>query len=187
MSIASDNTLVKELKNKSHKTFELIFNRYYADLYRFAVAYLMNHELAEDIIQEIFSSLWISSSSMPDVLNLRSYLFTSVKNACMNHFKHMQVIDLNEDKLTEALIFSGTAEYEDNQDLLEKVRKYLEQLPEQQRRVLELKVFHNMTYREIAKTLNISEITVHTHIKRAYKFIRNSFPLLYFFLIFQKQ
>ena len=166
----SDDCLMKQLKLKSYRAFEVVFNRYYAGLYRFALAYLMNRELAEDVVQEVFCSLWTSSLSIPESTHLKSYLYASVKHACL-----------------EALIFSGTIEYEDNEDLLEKVKACLDKLPEQQRRVLELKVFRDMSYREIAETLNISELTVHTHIKRAYKFIRSSLPLLYCFLKYWEQ
>ena len=183
----SDDCLMKQLKLKSYRAFEVVFNRYYAGLYRFALAYLMNRELAEDVVQEVFCSLWTSSLSIPESTHLKSYLYASVKHACLDYFKHLQVIDINQDKLTEALIFSGTIEYEDNEDLLEKVKACLDKLPEQQRRVLELKVFRDMSYREIAETLNISELTVHTHIKRAYKFIRSSLPLLYCFLKYCEQ
>ena len=183
----SDDCLMKQLKLKSYRAFEVVFNRYYAGLYRFALAYLMNRELAEDVVQEVFCSLWTSSLSIPESTHLKSYLYASVKHACLDYFKHLQVIDINQDKLTEALIFSGTIEYEDNEDLLEKVKACLDKLPEQQRRVLELKVFRDMSYREIAETLNISELTVHTHIKRAYKFIRSSLPLLYCFLKYWEQ
>ena len=162
----SDDCLMKQLKLKSYRAFEVVFNRYYAGLYRFALA---------------------SSLSIPESTHLKSYLYASVKHACLDYFKHLQVIDINQDKLTEALIFSGTIEYEDNEDLLEKVKACLDKLPEQQRRVLELKVFRDMSYREIAETLNISELTVHTHIKRAYKFIRSSLPLLYCFLKYWEQ
>ena len=183
----SDDCLMKQLKLKSYRAFEVVFNRYYAGLYRFALAYLMNRELAEDVVQEVFCSLWTSSLSIPESTHLKSYLYASVKHACLDYFKHLQVLDINQDKLTEALIFSGTIEYEDNEDLLEKVQACLDKLPEQQRRVLELKVFRDMSYREIAETLNISELTVHTHIKRAYKFIRSSLPLLYCFLKYWEQ
>ena len=43
-----DKLLIKGLKKKSHKTFEIIFNHYYEKLYRLAFAYLMNQDLAED-------------------------------------------------------------------------------------------------------------------------------------------
>ena len=145
----SDDCLMKQLKLKSYRAFEVVFNRYYAGLYRFALAYLMNRELAEDVVQEVFCSLWTSSLSIPESTHLKSYLYASVKHACLDYFKHLQVIDINQDKLTEALIFSGTIEYEDNEDLLEKVKACLDKLPEQQRRVLELKVFRDMSYREI--------------------------------------
>ena len=46
----SDDCLMKQLKLKSYRAFEVVFNRYYAGLYRFALAYLMNRELAEDVV-----------------------------------------------------------------------------------------------------------------------------------------
>ena len=52
----SDDCLMKQLKLKSYRAFEVVFNRYYAGLYRFALAYLMNRELAEDVVQEAFNS-----------------------------------------------------------------------------------------------------------------------------------
>ncbi len=169
-----DKLLIKGLKKKSHKTFEIIFNHYYEKLYRLAFAYLMNQDLAEDTVQETFISLWNIADSLPDTIYLKNYLYTSVKHACLDYFKHLQVMDVNKDKLTEALIFSGTAEYEDNQKLLERVKLVLAELPEQQRRVVEMKVFDGMSYQTISEILNIKEETVHTHIKRAYKFLRHS-------------
>ena len=105
-----DKLLIKGLKKKSHKTFEIIFNHYYEKLYRLAFAYLMNQDLAEDTVQETFISLWNIADSLPDTIYLKNYLYTSVKHACLDYFKHLQVMDVNKDKLTEALIFSGTAE-----------------------------------------------------------------------------
>ena len=46
-----------------------------------------------------------------------------------------------------------------------------------------MKIFQNMSYKEIARELKVSEVTIHTHVKRAYKFIRESLPLLYAFMI----
>lgn len=175
----SNELLIKGLKKKSHKTFEIIFNHYYEKLYRLAFAYLMNQDLAEDAVQETFISLWNVADSLSDTIHLRNYLYTSVKHACLDYFKHLQVIDVNKDKLTEALIFSGTVEYEDDQKLLERVKLALSELPEQQRRVVEMKVFYGMSYRTISEILNIKEETVHTHIKRAYKFLRHSLLITY--------
>ena len=47
-----------------------------------------------------------------------------------------------------------------------------------------MKIFQNMSYREIAQALDLSEGSVHTHVKRAYKFIRESMPAVYLFMLF---
>lgn len=171
--------LVDGLRNQSHEVFEVIFRTYYPSLYRLAYAYLMSKNLAEDMVQDTFVSLWTFAPSLPLDTCVKSYLYSSVKHECLDYLKHLQVMDANKDKLTEALIFSRTVEYEDNQELLEKVRQCLQELPEQQRRVLELKVFEGMNYREIANELSISEESVHTYIKRAYKYLREFFPVIY--------
>ena len=171
--------LVDGLRNQSHEVFEVIFRTYYPSLYRLAYAYLMSKNLAEDMVQDTFVSLWTFAPSLPLDTCVKSYLYSSVKHECLDYLKHLQVMDANKDKLTEALIFSRTVEYEDNQELLEKVRQCLQELPEQQRRVLELKVFEGMNYQEIANELSISEESVHTYIKRAYKYLRESFPVIY--------
>ncbi len=179
----SDQDWIKGLKENSSEIFEQLFRDMSPKLYRFAYAYLMNAHIAEDVVQDVFMKLWTTASSLPDETNIHSYLYSSVKNSCLNYYKHFKVEDSHKTKLTEALLFAGFLEYEDNQMLFEKVQECLQRLPKQQRKVLELKIFQNMSYKEIALELNISEVSVHTHIKRAYKFIRESVPLIYVFLL----
>lgn len=170
---------VKGLKDNSSVIFEQVFREMSPKLYRFALTYTMNEDMAEDIVQDTFMHLWAAAASLPDDTNVSSYLYSSVKNSCLNYYKHLQVEDSNRTKLTEALVYLGSLEYEDDGGLFEKVQACLQLLPEQQRKVLELKIFKGMSYKEIAEELQVSEVTVHTHVKRAYKFIRESLPLLY--------
>ena len=101
-------------------------------------------------------------------------------DSCLNYYKHLRVEDTNRTKLTEALIYMGSLQYEEGEDLFGKVQDCLRKLPEQQRKVLEMKIFRDMSYKEIARELNLSEVTVHTHVKRAYKAIREALPVVYF-------
>lgn len=178
-----DKRWIRGLRNQSHEVFEEIFKTFYPDLYKFAYAYLMNENLAEDVVQDVFVALWTTAESMPWNTKLKNYLYSSVKYGCLDYLKHLQVIDNNKEKLTEALIYSGTVEYEDNQELLEKVNQCLQELPDQQRKVLELKVVKGLNYREISQELNISEESVHTHVKRAYRYLRDSIPVIYIFIL----
>lgn len=182
--VITNEYLVIGLKNQSHEVFELVFKTYYSSLYRLAYAYLMNKSLAEDMVQDAFVSLWSAALSLPADTSLKSYLYSSVKHGCLDYIKHLQVIDSNKEKLAEALIFSGTVEYEDSQDLLNEINQCMKRLPEQQRRVLELKVFRKLNYKEIALEMNISEESVHTHVKRAYKYLRDSVSFKVLMILF---
>jgi len=174
--------LVGELRRRSHAAFEKVFREMGPKLYRFALTYLMNTDIAEDVVQDTFMRFWTTLDTLPENTRVSTYLYASVKNSCLNYYKHLRVEDANRTKLTEALIFMGSLQYEDCEELFEKVQACLQKLPEQQRRVLELKIFRDMSYKEIAGELNLSEVTVHTHIKRAYKTIRETLPVFYLFL-----
>lgn len=120
---------VKGLKDNSSVIFEQVFREMSPKLYRFALTYTMNEDMAEDIVQDTFMHLWAVAASLPDDTNINSYLYSSVKNSCLNYYKHLQVEDSNRTKLTEALVYLGSLEYEDDGGLFEKVQACLQQLP----------------------------------------------------------
>lgn len=174
--------LITAFKNRSVYAFEFLFKSNYTNLIMFSNAFVMNRQIAEDIVQDSFTTLWQVASSLPDDTDLKKYLYKSVKNGCINHFRHLGVRDTNHMKLSEAIIYSNTLVYEDNQEVIKSVRDCLSKLSPMQRDILEKKIFDSLSYKEIAEELNISEQTVHTHIKRAYKFFRENFPLEYYLI-----
>lgn len=178
----SNEYLLSKLRQHSESAFEYLFKLYYTDLYNFSFSYVMNKEVAEDIVQDIFSKLWQKGKDIPEVANIKSYLFSSAKNACFDYFKHLEVIDKNKDKLVEALLCTDTVEYENDDEIIVKVKSCLAELSAQQRQILELKVVSGLKYKEIAEELGIAEGTVHTQVKRAYKYFRESCPLLFYFV-----
>ena len=79
----------------------------------------------------------------------------------------------------EALVLSfADDDVEDDRELVALVQKALSQLSEQQRRIVELHVMEGMKYLEIADLLQLSENTVRTHLKRAYKILRENLSCL---------
>ena len=171
-----DENEIKALKDNSRKAFEKVYREYAPRLYRFAEGYVMNAQEAEDIVQDAFLRFLEALPALPDTTDVGNYLYSTAKNLCLNYLKHLQVEDSHKEKLTEALIFSGSLEYEDDSELLDKVKECVKLLPDQQRKIVELKIFRDMSYKEIAKELRISEVTVHTHVKRAYQTIRELIP-----------
>lgn len=169
------------LKLSSASQFEAMFREYYPSLCRFAYAYLMNQQQAEDVVQDVFVSMWEGRKSLDENLSVRHYLFASVKYACFDLFKHLKIVDKHMDKLSEAIQFSGISEYEENENRVNELLNIIESLPEQQKQALKLKLIEGMNYRQIGENMGISEGTVHTHIKRAYRMIRKTSLFLFLF------
>ena len=63
---------VKGLKDNSSEVFEQVFREMSPKLYRFALAYTMNADTAEDIVQDTFMRLWSMAASLPDETNISS-------------------------------------------------------------------------------------------------------------------
>jgi len=178
----NNRDILNAFRNRSVYAFEFVFKSNYSNLVLFANSFVMNRQIAEDLVQDSFTSLWEIAPTLGEETDLRKYLYASVKNRCLNFFKHLDVIDSNNIKLAESIIHSSTLVYEDNQEVIAKVRECLNKLSGTQKSILEKRIFESRSYKEIAEELNISELTVHTHIKRAYKYFRENFPIEFYFI-----
>ncbi len=178
----NNKDIVNAFRNRSVYAFEFIFKSNYSNLVLFANSFVMNRQIAEDLVQDSFTSLWEIAPTLGEETDLKKYLYASVKNRCLNFFKHLDVIDSNNIKLAESIIHSNTLVYEDNQEVIARVRECLNKLSGTQKSILEKRIFESRSYKEIAEELDISELTVHTHIKRAYKYFRENFPIEFYFI-----
>ena len=172
--------------------FRQVFEACYPRLLRFAAEYTGNMHDAEDIVQDVFLKLWEKREFLQPDTNLNAYLLTMVKNNCLNHLKHQQVVHrYNNNRKTELqqeMAFNCYAldkfnnEQMDIESLEMLAEKAIGELPEQCRKVFELSRYEGLKYREIAKRLGISVKTVETHISHALKILRitmkNCFPVL---------
>ena len=77
----------------SEKEFEEVFRYYYRPLFLFAYGYVMDEGEAENIVQSVFTEMWEKRKNLPENLNLRAYLYSSVKHACLRYFKRLQLLD----------------------------------------------------------------------------------------------
>lgn len=166
--------LIAGLKNKDKAVFDFIFNYYYSGLCAYSLKYIQEKETVEDIVQDFFVSLWLKSNQTIITDSLKSYLFTSVKNRCLDYLKHHEVekkFNLN------TLIYSAPPE-ETNFDiyveteLREAISAGLEKLAPRCREIFELSRFKGLKNQEIADKLNISKRTVELQISLALKTLR---------------
>lgn len=169
----------------SEKEFERAFRDYYRPLFLFAYGYVMDEEDAENIVQSVFTEMWEKRKRLPENLNLKAYLYSSVKHACLRYFRRLRLLDEYKKRQAEALVLSfADDEVEDDAELVGLVQQALSKLSEQQRKIVEMHVMEGKKYLEIAEQLELSENTVRTHLKRAYKILRENLSSLFLDIFF---
>ena len=167
------------LRTCSVEEFEVVFKAYYRPLFLFAYGYVMDEMEADDIVQGAFSGVWEIKERLPENLNIRAYLYASVKHACLRYFKRLKLTDEYKKRQAEALVLSFAEDSdEDDREIVDLVQGALSKLSDQQRKIVEMHVLSGMKYLEIADALKLSENTVRTHLKRAYKILREHLTCL---------
>ncbi len=169
--------------------FEQLFKSHFVHLCNFAHQYVPDQDSAKDITQKVFINLWENRENIDPDKSIRSYLFTSVRNRCLNYIRDQKkyrskVLDL------EIHDFDVTFE-EDHMavdELKAKIAEAMAVLPEKCRMVFEMSRYKNMKYRDIAETLDVSVKTVEAHMSKALKTLRKQLQdymyllvLIYFF------
>lgn len=135
---------------------------------RMAESLLHDEELAEDVVQDCFVSLWNMRRKIKDVKNIEAWCITLVRNRCIDVLRRETRVGETEG--------DGVADEHDERDdyeeRLERAMELIEQLPERQREVVRLRHFEDKSTEEIAATMGVSEGNVYTMLSRAYKTLK---------------
>jgi len=92
MDFSNHTILFKEIKKGNTQAFKELYKRYYYRLRGFAMNFIKNSNEVDDIIQECFLTVWEKRESLAEI-SLPSLLFKMVRNSCLNHIKHISVIN----------------------------------------------------------------------------------------------
>jgi RNA polymerase sigma-70 factor (ECF subfamily) len=192
MNFENEKDLFQEIRNSNEKAFEKLFRRYYGHLCLFASRIVQDDISAEEIVQDFFVKLWEKRELLSIETSVKSYLFKSIKNLCLNFIQH------NKTKLRYAQsVLSETPNNKTDDDsfteidLAEKIEESIQSLPTKRQEIFRLSRENGLKYREIAKKLNISIKTVEAQMGLAIKSLReklkkyNTFFML--FLYFNKK
>lgn len=177
--------------------FEEIYISYYSRLKRFAQEYVINEADAENIVQDVFLNLWAKKEFIPKHLNLTAYLFTNVKNKCIDFLRHQIVIRNARNKIQEEyeltfqLKLTSLEEFDENifavSDIETVIQNAIQSLPEKCRQIFIMNKIEGKKQKIIAEELNLSINTVENQMAIAYKklkeILKNYLPLLIFLFI----
>ena len=165
-----DLELFKKACNGDEQAFTTFFKNYYEQLYRFAGRFIKDEDAAENIIQDLFVQIWLRGSKIDIEQNVKAYLYTSVKNRCINYLKKSKLtfgLNMNSEAQTESIKSPEENLIED--EMFTAIHNAIERLPEKCRRIYLMKKYDELSYKEIAEILGISINTVKTQMKRALK------------------
>ncbi len=157
---------------KERQAFHVLFAEYYRPLVLFAMHYLDEQEEAEDVVQDLFVSVWEKKEAFLSEKSIHAFLYNSVRNICLNRLKHRKV---EEKYLDYSMNFASLKEEEDyevmKEDLYERLFRVIEELPPRCREIFLLHL-DGKKNEEIAEQLNLSLLTVKTQKKKAMNYIR---------------
>lgn len=155
-------------------TFRRIFELYYADLCIYAKRYVPDLNTREDLVQDVFCSLWINRKKTDYSVPISNYLITSVKNHCLNYLRKTGRIEFMNDLEIEKL--PVYAEGNDHlfllHELKELYRRTLAGLPEEYRIAFEMSRMENKSTTEIAEALEVSVRTVERYRNKAIEILK---------------
>lgn len=152
--------------------FKQVFDACYESLCRYAFTILRDADEAEDVVQSMFMKLWERREDLDIKSALRSYLFKSVYNQCLNQLEHKSVKNKFQEYQMTVAEASQPPEIFD-EDLDAKIKKAIEALPPQCRTIFMLSRYDELRHTEIAEKLSISVNTIQNQICKALKILRD--------------
>lgn len=171
-----DQFIIAQIRNGGIKAFESVFRKNYAGMLRYSTSILKNQELAEEVVQDIFYSMWKNRTNLT-ISSLDAYLYKSVYNKSLMALRRMK----HETRMDEEWIKKEVSSTLDPHEVLteketeDQVIAILERLPERTRTIFMMSRFEGLKYNQIAEKLSISVKTVEANMGKALKIFRSIF------------
>lgn len=171
------HNLWEELLNSNHDAFKQLYQKYYHSLIAYGAKVYFDENIIKDAIQDVFINIWKKHKTLPQVQNVRLYLFKSLRNRLYSLLKSTKI---TEQEIEDSSIVVESPEKliilsELKKEQLFKLRFYLQHLPIHQREPIHLKFFQNLTIEEIAELMNIKKQSVSNNIHRGLNTLRTKF------------
>ncbi|WP_019987319.1 RNA polymerase sigma-70 factor [Rudanella lutea] len=173
--------LLAALTNHDRLALAELYERYWYGLYRVAFQKTNSHEVAEELVQDLFVDLWQGRATLA-VQQVEAYLFTALRYAVIDHIRrqvqrerfqfHQQQQMGQADTATEELL--------NYQDLIALIEEELQKMPEKTGQIFRLSRYEDQSIPVIAQSLDLSEKAVEYHLNKALKALRQNLTVLHY-------
>ncbi len=170
----TDATLVSRVAKGDENAFGELLRRHQASIYRFALSFLKDPQEAEEIAQEVFLRLYRTASGYKSQAALRTYLFRIARNLCIDAIRKKRPETM--DELPETADEETAFEKLDQAQSMQRLEDAVAHLPDNQRAAIMLRHDQDLSYRQIAESLNITVKAVESLLVRARRTLREQLP-----------
>ena len=175
-----DDVFVRQVNGKQERAYHELFRRFYNYLVVYAMRRVQRQDVAEDVVQEVFVSMWEGDKEFNSFVGLKAFLYNAVSNRCLDYLKHQKVVEqyvavaLREGKEWEGMDLV-------EEEMYRELHLAVQGLPERSRAVFELHL-EGKKNEEIARLLELSVLTVKSYKKNAMHYLKKRLGDLYFLL-----
>ena len=170
----SENLLVVKIRENNKDAFKSLYDRYSKRIYYFSLRYLGSKEETEELVQSIFINIWEHRKSLDETLSVKNYIYRSAVNYITNYLKKNAIRTrfIESENRKGEIQSNQTYEQIFLHDLEKSINSVVETLPSQQQKIFRLSRYEGLTYKEIAKKLDLSVRTVENQMYRVIKVLR---------------
>lgn len=173
MKNAGTEHIIIEFQQGSKKAFEQIYNQFFPQLLYFARKLVNDEEEAKDIVIETFLKLFNRHQYFESTINIRAFLYVTVRNSCFDHLRQDRRISLHKQHFAATEETEGDLRREQIMgETMEAIYKAIEDLPTQCKKIFKLHFYEGHKSAEIAEYLKISVSTVRNQKMRALQLLR---------------
>lgn len=170
----TDEELLLLIKKDNPAAYTQLYNKYTGILYGHALNILKNREEAKDVVQELFTAIWTKRNEIPLTSNFSGYLFNALRNRVLNiiakkkiestYIGSLQLFIDSCDSITDHLVREN--------ELKILIEQEIAKLPAKMKEIFELSRKSNLSHKEIASKLQISNKTVKNQVNNSLKILR---------------
>lgn len=147
----------------SQEAYKELFVRLHRPLYQFAYGILKSRDDAEEVVSDVFISVWEKRDRLPGIGSPLMYLYTAVKNRALNSIarqKRQQALDAGEWLVPLNSVYFEPEKLMITEEIMQKIRKSVQELPTRCRLIFKLIKEDGLKYKEVAELLHVSVKTI---------------------------
>ena len=161
------------------KAYKELYELFFDGLHRFSFSFVKSNEVAEEIVSDVFIKIWEMRSRLPEIGNLKVYLYTIARNFSLNYIQRVYKnppLSIDQMDIEPVIEFNNPEEICISAEMMKNIRQAILELPPQCRLIFQLVKEDGLKYKEAAEVLNVSAFTVRNQLAIALKKISSALP-----------